>query len=51
VWFKGNYGFHSAYWHEDFGTPVSHGCLNLREVDAKKVFDWLSRGDKVVIHE
>jgi len=50
VWFKGNYGFHTAYWHDDFGTPVSHGCLNMREAEAKKVFDWLARGDKVVIH-
>jgi len=51
VWFKGNYGFHTAYWHDNFGEPVSHGCLNLREADAKEVFDWLARGDKVVIHD
>jgi lipoprotein-anchoring transpeptidase ErfK/SrfK len=50
TWFFGDFGFHTAYWHEDFGKPVSHGCLNLREEDAKKVYDWLLVGDKVVIH-
>ncbi|MDR0489518.1 MAG: L,D-transpeptidase [Propionibacteriaceae bacterium] len=50
TWFKGDYGFHTAYWHENFGTPVSHGCLNLREADAKSVFDWLSNGNHVLIH-
>ncbi|MDR2930412.1 MAG: L,D-transpeptidase [Propionibacteriaceae bacterium] len=50
TWFYQDYGFHTAYWHNDFGTPVSHGCLNLREADAKAVFDWLSIGDAVAIH-
>jgi lipoprotein-anchoring transpeptidase ErfK/SrfK len=50
TWFNGNYGFHTAYWHEDFGKPVSHGCLNLREADARKVYDWLEKGDEVVVH-
>ena len=31
---------HSAYWHDDFGTPVSHGCVNLPPADAKWLFDW-----------
>ena len=51
TWFYRDYGFHTAYWHNDFGKPRSHGCLNLREKDAKAVYDWLVRGDKVVIHK
>jgi lipoprotein-anchoring transpeptidase ErfK/SrfK len=50
VWFNGNIGFHTAYWHNDFGTPVSHGCVNLREADAQAVYDWLSHGSAVVVH-
>jgi lipoprotein-anchoring transpeptidase ErfK/SrfK len=49
-WFNSDFGFHTAYWHEDFGKPVSHGCINLREPDAKAVYDWLARGDAVHIH-
>ena len=31
---------HSCYWHNDFGVPRSHGCINLRPEDAKWVFRW-----------
>jgi hypothetical protein len=31
---------HSTYWHNDYGTPKSHGCLNLRPDDAKWLFRW-----------
>ena len=27
--FKGSYGFHAAFWHDDFGRRRSHGCINL----------------------
>lgn len=36
------YAIHSAFWHDDFGTPASHGCLNLSVKDAKVVFDFVS---------
>jgi len=31
---------HSTFWHNDFGTPRSHGCVNARPEDAKWVFRW-----------
>ena len=31
---------HSTYWHNDYGTPKSHGCLNCRPEDAKWLFRW-----------
>jgi lipoprotein-anchoring transpeptidase ErfK/SrfK len=31
---------HATYWHNDYGTPKSHGCLNLRPEDAKWLFRW-----------
>jgi len=32
--------FHGAYWHNNFGVPMSHGCVNMRPVDAKWLFRW-----------
>jgi len=32
--------FHGTYWHNDFGTPRSHGCINLTPAAAKWVYRW-----------
>lgn len=37
-YFEGSYALHAAYWHDDFGTPRSHGCINLAPEDAKFLF-------------
>lgn len=34
------YGIHGAYWHNNFGHPMSHGCINMRIEDAGKLFYW-----------
>jgi len=34
------YALHGAYWHDRFGTPKSHGCLNLTPEDARRIFFW-----------
>lgn len=34
--------FHGTYWHNDYGTPRSHGCVNLRPADAKFLYRWTS---------
>jgi hypothetical protein len=31
---------HGAFWHNDFGTPKSHGCVNTRPEDAKWIYRW-----------
>jgi len=31
---------HGTYWHNDFGTPHSHGCINMSIPDAKWIFRW-----------
>jgi lipoprotein-anchoring transpeptidase ErfK/SrfK len=41
-YFKGGYALHGAYWHHVFGTPRSHGCVNLSPIDAHRVFFWTS---------
>jgi hypothetical protein len=34
------HAFHGTYWHENFGVPMSHGCVNMRTEDAKWLFRW-----------
>ncbi len=31
---------HGTYWHNDYGAPHSHGCINLPPATAKWVFRW-----------
>ena len=33
-------GFHGTYWHDNFGTRMSHGCVNLRNADAQFIYRW-----------
>lgn len=51
MFYQGNYGIHGAYWHRRFGTPVSHGCVNVAPNHAKWLFDWASVGTAVFIHK
>lgn len=39
-YFYNDYGLHGTYWHNNFGTPMSHGCVNLSIGDARKLFYW-----------
>lgn len=45
------YGVHGAYWHNNFGFPMSHGCVNMRIEDAEKLFYWAdpAAGDRGTI--
>lgn len=65
-WSKG-YGLHGTYWHNDFGKPHSHGCINLPTNIAEKLYFWTTPilpggknlvkadsdnlGTRVIIHE
>lgn len=31
---------HGTYWHTNYGTPMSHGCVNMRTEEAKWLFRW-----------
>lgn len=39
-YFYEDYSFHGTYWHSNFGNPMSHGCVNMTDADAKWLFDW-----------
>jgi lipoprotein-anchoring transpeptidase ErfK/SrfK len=47
--YAGNFGFHGAYWHDNFGIPASHGCINLSPADARWLYDWAGLGERVII--
>lgn len=32
--------FHGTYWHNNFGRPLSHGCVNLAPADARFIYRW-----------
>ncbi len=67
AYFEGSYALHGAFWHNSFGHEMSHGCVNLSPLDAKKIFFWAEpalprgwhavwstpehKGTLVVIHE
>ncbi|MDJ0797763.1 MAG: L,D-transpeptidase [Calothrix sp. MO_167.B12] len=51
MYFYKGYAIHGAYWHNKFGIPVSHGCVNLRVKDARKLYNWSKLGTLVVVHE
>lgn len=51
MYFYKGYGLHGTYWHNNFGTPMSHGCVNLRTDDACALFNWASVGTRVTIHQ
>jgi lipoprotein-anchoring transpeptidase ErfK/SrfK len=34
------HAFHGTYWHDNFGLPMSHGCVNMRTEEAKWLFRW-----------
>lgn len=66
-YFEGSYALHAAFWHNNFGHDMSHGCVNLSPLDAKRVFFWSeprlprgwhaawstpeNRGTLVVVHD
>ncbi len=39
-YFTQGYALHAAYWHNTFGQPHSHGCVNLAPIDARWLFEW-----------
>jgi len=67
LYFNRSYALHGAFWHRNFGVQMSHGCVNLAPLDARRVFfftdpplpeawhgAWATperQGSRVVIHE
>jgi hypothetical protein len=42
MFYDGHYAVHTSYWHDGFGGPRSHGCINLAPRDARLLYQWSS---------
>lgn len=42
---------HGAYWHDHFGEPWSHGCVNLSPQNAQKLYEWADLGTPVTVQD
>jgi lipoprotein-anchoring transpeptidase ErfK/SrfK len=49
MYFYQGYAIHGAYWHNKFGTPVSHGCVNLPVKQARQLYNWTTPGTLVIV--
>lgn len=47
MYFNGDQALHGAYWHNNFGHRMSHGCVNLPVDVAKFLYDWAPMGTEV----
>lgn len=50
MYFYGGYAIHGAYWHNNFGAPMSHGCVNMRPGEAEMLYSWAPAGTEVYVH-
>jgi lipoprotein-anchoring transpeptidase ErfK/SrfK len=50
MYFYKDYAIHGTYWHNNFGTPMSHGCVNMSTADAQWLYNWSSYGTLVNVH-
>jgi len=50
MFFYKGYSLHGTYWHNNFGTPMSHGCVNMRTPDAAWLYENTTIGTYVFVH-
>lgn len=49
VYFHGPYAIHGTYWHNRFGVPVSHGCINVPTRQMAKLYSWIEMDTPIII--
>ena len=47
MYFYKGYGLHGTWWHNNFGQPMSHGCVNMTNADARWFYDFANVGTPV----
>lgn len=47
---KTGYSLHGTYWHNNFGMPMSHGCINMKTSEIAQVYSWAEVGIPVIIY-
>jgi uncharacterized protein YgiM (DUF1202 family) len=50
MYYDGDFSIHGTYWHHSFGTPMSHGCINMDISDSEWLYSWSPVGTLVNIH-
>ena len=50
TYFAPDIAFHGTYWHNNFGNPMSHGCVNMPNSQAQFVYEWAPNGTPVSVH-
>jgi lipoprotein-anchoring transpeptidase ErfK/SrfK len=51
-YFYQDYAIHGAYWHNMFGTPIGHGCINMRVEESRWLYEWTgATGARVEVHQ
>ena len=43
------FSIHGAYWHNNFGVPMSHGCINMTTTEVGSIYDWAQIGTPITI--
>ena len=46
---KVGYSIHGTYWHDNFGVPMSHGCVNMKTTEAKIIYEWADLNTTITI--
>ncbi len=49
LYFYSGYALHGTYWHNSFGQPMSHGCVNLPTPEAEWFYNWADVGTPVFV--
>jgi lipoprotein-anchoring transpeptidase ErfK/SrfK len=49
MYFYKGYSFHGTYWHNNFGQPMSHGCVNMPTDEAAWLYNWAPIGTAVTV--
>jgi lipoprotein-anchoring transpeptidase ErfK/SrfK len=49
MYFYAGYAVHGTYWHNNFGQPMSHGCVNLPNDAAYWFYQWAPVGTPVLV--
>jgi len=44
------YSTHGTYWHNQFGKPMSHGCVNMKTEEAKVLYEWADMDTPIEIY-
>lgn len=50
MYFYQGYAIHGAYWHNNFGSPMSHGCVNMSPGESQMLYSWAPAGTEVYVH-